>query len=123
MTDNALTPAEAQVPAWLARAGVSVTKAEMPLVHEIVDLTDPDAVARAWDELDRHIASLVTFRKAMAQVTLAYMDSQARHTLPLGGIKLAGDRSPTTDEYDVTVLVELLECDPPLPPERYAELV
>jgi hypothetical protein len=113
----------AAVPGWLARANVKQAIAPIPVTGEVVNLADPQEVGRVWDDLDEQIAQLVAFRKGLGQVMLAYMDSRARHTMTLGGVKVSGDRGDTETTYDVTVLPDLLACDPPLPQDRYDELV
>lgn len=111
------------LPDWLERAGIETPIAPVPGTGEVVDLTDPAQVARWWDELDDRINQLRDLRAGLTQVVLAYMDSRARHTMTLGGVKLEGDRSDETTTYDVTVLPDLLTCDPPLPTDRYDDLV
>jgi len=74
-----------------------------------------------WKETSRQGNA---FARALKDAVLAQMDAQAKWTFHEGGWLFEG-ASPASGTlvWDLSELEKLLTCDPPLPQERYDEMV
>lgn len=92
----------------------------LPDTGEIIPVADAGALAQALAGVRERIGYLHEARRELEHGLVYHARQQGTKTMHLGAtdVKVSGGKET---EWDVTVLLELLEVG--LPPERYADLV